>query len=123
MMREKLAELAHEQWSGWMKYLFSKGTFNLDGTWTMPKWAVERWVRQMAISYTNLSDKEQESDRKEADRFLHAFREEDYLDPEVRKARYDMLAQIQADPCPKCGGTDFTCVDCFGVRNEHMGKA
>lgn len=69
-LREKLAQLAHSQWSGWMEYLFSKGTFNDDGTWTMPAWAVERWKRQMITPYADLPEPEQESDRKEADKFL-----------------------------------------------------
>lgn len=71
-MREKLAELCHEQWAGWMEYLFSKGEFNTDGTWTMPKWAVERWTRQMTTPYAELSEPEQDNDRKEADRFIKA---------------------------------------------------
>ena len=66
-MREKLAEFAHNQWSGWMKYLFSKGAFNNDGSWTMPKWAVDRWVCQMNMKYEDLSEQEKNSDRKEAD--------------------------------------------------------
>lgn len=70
VLREKLAKLAHDQWSGWMKYLFSKGVFNSDGTWTMPLWAVERWQRQMKTPYSELSETEKESDRAEADKFL-----------------------------------------------------
>ena len=69
-MREKLAELAHEQWAGWMEYLFSNGTFNDDGTWTMPAWAVDRWAKQMKTFYGNLSESEKNSDRTEADKFL-----------------------------------------------------
>lgn len=65
-MREALAEYAHDAWAGWMKWLFSKGTFNSDGTWTMPKWAVERWSRQMNIEYDKLSESEKNSDREEA---------------------------------------------------------
>ena len=73
-MREKLAELVHNsQWSGWMRYLFSKGTFNDDGTWTMPAWAVERWRRQMETPYFELSESEKDSDRSEADKFLYFF--------------------------------------------------
>lgn len=68
--REKLASLCHDQWSGWMKYLFSKGQFNKDGTFTIPKWAVERWVMQMGYPYLLLSKEEKESDRKEADKFI-----------------------------------------------------
>lgn len=69
-MREALADLCHKQWSGWMEYLFSKGTFNEDGTWTMPQWAVDRWQRQMNTSYSDLSEPEQESDRRQADKFI-----------------------------------------------------
>ena len=68
--RENLAKLAHEQWSGWMEYLFSKGMFNSDGTWTMPQWAVDRWKRQMKTDYKDLSESEKNSDRKEADKFI-----------------------------------------------------
>jgi hypothetical protein len=71
-LRETLAEIAHSQWSGWMEYLFSKGTFGEDGTWLMPKWAVDRWSRQMKTEYQMLSDEEKNSDRNEADRFLRA---------------------------------------------------
>lgn len=66
--RERLAEYAHDAWSGWMRYLFSKGTFNDDGTWTMPEWAVERWTRQMDTDYHDLPEGEKETDKKEANR-------------------------------------------------------
>jgi hypothetical protein len=69
-MREKLAALAHDQWAGWMKHLFRKCQFNPDGTATIPKWAVDRWMRQMATDYDALSEDEKESDRREADRYL-----------------------------------------------------
>lgn len=67
-IRENLAALAHEQWSGWMKYLFSKCIYNhADGTYTIPQWAVERWSRQMEVDYKDLSESEKDSDRAEAD--------------------------------------------------------
>ena len=69
-MIELLAEFAHNQWSGWMKYLFSKGKMNIDGTWTMPKWAVQRWQKQMNTKYADLSEQEKQSDRKEAKQML-----------------------------------------------------
>ena len=73
-MRESLAILCHEQWSGWMDYMFRKGEFNSDGTWTMPKWAVDRWCRQLNTHYAELSESERESDRKEADKILNIVR-------------------------------------------------
>lgn len=60
---EMMADAQHEIWSHWMEYMFTKGTFNEDGTWTMPAWAVERWSRQMKTPYQDLSDKEKQSDR------------------------------------------------------------
>ena len=75
-MKEKLADLCHRQWSGWMRYMFEKGTFNKDGSWTMPSHLVDRWVRQMITPYLQLSEKEQDSDRNEADRFLEVINSE-----------------------------------------------
>lgn len=70
MLREALAEYAHDAWAGWMKYMFEKGTFNADGTYTMPQWAVERWMRQANTPYADLPPGEKESDRLEADRMI-----------------------------------------------------
>jgi hypothetical protein len=68
---EKLAALAHEQWSGWMRHAFKKcGARNMDGTMTMPAWAVDRWQRQMLTPYADLSEPEKDSDRAEARRVL-----------------------------------------------------
>ena len=69
-VREKLSALCHGQWAGWKVYQFSKGTYNADGSWTMPKWAVDRWTRQMKTPYRELSEDEKESDRIEADKFI-----------------------------------------------------
>ena len=69
-LKEQLSDLCHEQWSGWMKYLFSKCKKNEDGTVTIPKDLVERWERQVATPYAELSKGEQDSDRKEADKFM-----------------------------------------------------
>lgn len=68
--REQLAALCHEQWSGWIAYMFGKGTPNKDGTLTLPAWAVERWNRQRTTTYAELSEAEKDSDRAEADKFL-----------------------------------------------------
>lgn len=69
-MREELAALAHEQWSGWVKYMFKCMTHNDDGTSTVPEWACQRWVRQMYTPYADLPENEKESDRTEADKVL-----------------------------------------------------
>jgi hypothetical protein len=71
---EQVADLCHEQWVGWMEYLFSKTSKNPDGTRTIPAWAVSRWQRQMSTLYADLSEPEKDSDRAEADRFIKLFR-------------------------------------------------
>ena len=82
-LREKLADLCHDQWTCWMEYLFSKcveevrtenGKSFKTGNIIIPRWAVERWQRQMETEYENLSEDEQDSDRKEADKFLELFK-------------------------------------------------
>ena len=72
---EALAALAHKQWVLWMEYLFIKGTFNEDGTLTIPAWAVKRWKRQMNTPYDELTGLEQYDDRAEAERVLQVFKE------------------------------------------------
>lgn len=69
--REDLASLCHAQWSGWMKYLFSKcqDATETGATIIHPDYE-NRWVRQMNTPYADLSEEEKESDRKEADRFM-----------------------------------------------------
>lgn len=70
--REEFANLCHEQWAGWMKYLFSKTSVKGEDV-VIPAEFVERWYRQMNTPYTNLSESEQNSDRNEADKFLKLF--------------------------------------------------
>lgn len=72
--RERLAELAHEQWSEWMRYMFSKCIPEIDewgdAKYYIPKWAVDRWTRKLNTPYKDLPEDEKESDRKEADRVI-----------------------------------------------------
>lgn len=76
---ELLAALAHDQWSGWMKYLFEKcqqaastrATFYNGPGVVIPAPSVERWVRQMNTPYADLPEEEKESDRVEARKVLN----------------------------------------------------
>jgi hypothetical protein len=70
VLREKLAEYAHEAWSRWMRYLFSKSIVNSDGSVTIPASVVKRWARQMNTDYLMLLNSEQQSDILEADKML-----------------------------------------------------
>lgn len=75
---EKLAAYAHDAWTGWMKYLFSKSIINDDGTATIPKWAVDRWTRQCDTTYEDLPEEEKTSDRNEADKIISIMVRESY---------------------------------------------
>jgi hypothetical protein len=74
-MLEKLSKIAHESWAGWTKYFFEKGVKNADGTITIPKWGVERWERQIKTDYKDLSEKEKESDRTEAHKYISVIKQ------------------------------------------------
>ncbi len=60
---EYCANLEHERWASWQKWLHQCSIKNEDGTLTMPKEKVERWERQIKTNYKDLSEKEKESDR------------------------------------------------------------
>ena len=74
---EELADLVHEIWADWMKYMFSKGhRRNINQSrlwgevWIMPEDLRQRWTRQMNTDYEELSEKEKESDREIALKIL-----------------------------------------------------
>jgi hypothetical protein len=69
-IRERLSNLQHDIWSRWMTWMFSKGTFNSDGSWTMPVESVERWKRQMWSHYSDLPESERVSDQELADEII-----------------------------------------------------
>lgn len=60
---ELLAEIQHEIWSHWMKYMFSVCEKGKDGSMIIPAEKVYRWKLQLSTSYNELSSKERKSDR------------------------------------------------------------
>ena len=73
-LREQIADVQHAIWSHWMAYMFTCGTFNEDGSWTMPAAKALRWQRQALTEYADLTEKERESDRDQADKVLNVLR-------------------------------------------------
>ena len=57
------AERQHQIWGHWMEYQFSLCEELSDGSLIIPAEKVERWKRQLATSYDELSEEERESDR------------------------------------------------------------
>ncbi len=69
-IKQNLAYIEHERWSKWMKYLFTKGIFNTDGSFTINADFVERWKRQSETPYNELPYNERESDIMEVNKTL-----------------------------------------------------
>lgn len=96
-LREKFAALVHDQWSGWMKYLFGlcQGTKWLAGPQVaIPEAAEERWRRQMSTPYGQLPEEEKKSDRELAGKFIELI--ESYA-TRFRIRGEEKLPQIQQD--------------------------
>lgn len=67
---EALADAEHASWARWTDYQFGRCKANPDGSLTIPAALVERWRRQAATPYADLSEAEKESDRKEVREIL-----------------------------------------------------
>ena len=67
---ERLAEQAHDSWAGWTRWMLEKwSTTHASG-----ETFVDRWTRQCATRYADLSEAEKESDREEARQYLALIR-------------------------------------------------
>ena len=91
--REKLAELCHKQWSGWIKYMFGKCLKKTNGTILIPEWAVTRWRRQAYTPYNKLSSQEKDSDRTEADKFIVLLKQQPTAGEFTKKYREKLKKQ------------------------------
>lgn len=67
---EKLADVEHERWSHWQRYLHSKCERTRDGSLVIPAHLVDLWESQMKTPYSALSEEEKESDREQVRRYL-----------------------------------------------------
>lgn len=96
--REEIAELCHRQWTGWMEYLFKKcdmipesEMYATSDDYKIPVIHADlyrRWKRQIETEYKDLSEKEKESDRIEADKFLSI------IDKERKEAVRDFAEKV-----------------------------
>lgn len=71
--REIAAALCHEQWSGWMLYLFGRLQRKNDGSYVVSPEYADNLMRQQTTAYENLSETEKKIDRIEADKFIRLF--------------------------------------------------
>jgi hypothetical protein len=75
---EKLSEAEHRSWSYWMTYLFSTCEIQEDGSAVIPAPLVERWHRQLATPYSELTEREKQSDRDEVIKILPIIKASDH---------------------------------------------
>jgi len=67
---DKLADIEHQRWSHWQRYLHSKCERADDGSLVIPAHLVDRWESQMNSPFSALSEEEKESDREQVRRYL-----------------------------------------------------
>lgn len=67
---EKLSAIEHERWAHWQSYLHSKCNKNDDGSLTIPKELVKKWDKQIKTNYSDLTEKEKNSDREQVMKYL-----------------------------------------------------
>ncbi len=67
---EEGAAIEHERWSAWQSYMHGRCTKYVDGSLTIPRELVDRWERQIATQYGDLSEDEKDSDREQVRRYL-----------------------------------------------------
>lgn len=85
---EIMADVEHDRWAGWQKYFFSKCLLKpqsqvggMDDRYiyfALPKDLYERWTRQIETPYSELSEEEKDSDRKEARKTIEALEKEGF---------------------------------------------
>lgn len=74
--REALAAVIHDIWAHWMEHLFSVGHVNpLDNSVRLSTDSVFHWRKQMETPYTQLSEREKDSDRHQADKIIAVLKE------------------------------------------------
>ena len=67
---EKLAAIEHERWADWQRYMHKQcRPIVRTGALIIPVELVEKWERQIATPYAELSETEKESDRDQVRRY------------------------------------------------------
>ncbi len=73
---DRLALIEHERWAHWQTFVHKNCVRQSDGSLTIPSELAERWQRQIDTPFSQLSESEKESDRKQVERYLPIIAEE-----------------------------------------------
>lgn len=102
---EEGANLEHDRWSRWMRYMISRMELRSDGTLQFNEDDFSRWAQQMITPYSELSEREKESDRKETRNYL----------PFIQKTREDAVREEKEVIIKKLAGARCYHDDSRGV--------
>lgn len=92
-LREKLAAIEHERWADWQAWCHK--VINEHGNPSPETFDVmQRWERQIATKYADLSDVEKASDMEQVDRYWHLI--EAYI---TQKAQ-ELLQRVEDEQIP-----------------------
>lgn len=69
VLYEQLANIEHQRWSDWQRYVHSRCITDDLGNLVIPRVMSERWQRQIDTPYQNLTEHEKQSDRDQVDRY------------------------------------------------------
>jgi hypothetical protein len=67
---ERLADLEHQRWSHWQRFVHSRCLPGPDGSLIIPAELVRRWEQQVSTPYSELTEREKDSDRDQVRRYL-----------------------------------------------------
>jgi hypothetical protein len=67
---DELAAIEHDRWAHWQRYMHNKAHKQSDGSLVVPADLVDRWQRQIDTPYSELTEKERESDREQVRKYL-----------------------------------------------------
>ena len=69
-LRDRLADIEHERWSHWQKYMHGKCEAKQNGDLVIPAEFVAQWSKQSETSFQQLTEAEKNSDRDQVERYL-----------------------------------------------------
>ena len=69
-LREALAQSEKDRWTRWMRHCLGRMQQNIYGDYVLAAADYDKWKRQCETHYLDLTEKEKEHDRFEADRTL-----------------------------------------------------
>jgi hypothetical protein len=90
-LKEKLAEIEHERWADWQKWMHSK-LHKFPNQIILIRSDYEHWERQIATQYKDLSEPEKNSDREQVDRYWPLIQA--YVTQECIRARIQQMEEL-----------------------------